>query len=149
MTTEGRGVAGNQASDKKFDLELALHGPDPRRVLPELFEELKGTGAERMVEERVAKPEPGKRDAGILDVLTIAVGGVANVVTVVDAVYRWLGARKKRGAELPAAEDAEQILSVTITSNGTSVTLTYPSDWLQSQAVDEFLREHGQERPGS
>jgi hypothetical protein len=141
-------VAVQEAPEHGFELELALHGPDPRAALPGLFEQLGEAGADRVVEERVPKPEPGKRDAGILDVVTIAVGGVANIVAIVDTVYHWLALHRARsGEELPAEEEPE-VPSVTITSGDRSIVLMYPADWVQSQAVDEFLRAHGQERDG-
>jgi len=144
-------VAVDEAPGNVFELELALHGPDPRESLPGLFDQLSEAGAERVVEERVPKPEPGKRDAGILDVVTIAVGGVANIIAIVDTVYHWLALHRARTGEehhpKPVGEEAE-IPSVTITSGERSIVLTYPADWIQSQAVDEFLRAHGQERDG-
>ncbi|HWG24800.1 hypothetical protein [Actinospica sp.] len=141
-------MAVREAPEHGFELELALHGPDPREALPGLFEQLGEAGADRVVEERVPKPEPGKRDAGILDVVTIAVGGVANIVAIVDTVYHWLALHRTRSGEehrVPAEEEPE-IPSVTITSGDRTIVLTYPADWIQSQAVDEFLRAHGQER---
>ena len=142
-------MAVRRLPESGFELELALHGPGPRLALPGLFDQLTEAGANRVVEERVPKPEPGKRDAGILDVVTIAVGGVANLVAVLDTVYRWLALHRSRGAERPIPVHEEEVPSVTITSGSRSITLTYPADWVQSQAVDEFLREHGQERTES
>ncbi|MFL6113892.1 MAG: effector-associated constant component EACC1 [Catenulispora sp.] len=133
--------------EEKFDLELALNGPDPAPDLPVLLDALNDTGADRVHRVHVAVPAPGKRDAGIVDIVTIAVGGVANLVAVVDTVYKWLAHRRSRAAELPAAEPEENVPSVTITSGEDSVTITYPPDWLQTRAVEEFLRRHGQERP--
>lgn len=140
-----------RAPESGFDLELALNGPDPREALPDLFSQLAETGADRVAEERVPMPEPGKRDAGILDVVTIAVGGVANLVAIIDTVYHWLALHRTRAGEEQHldAEKEPELPSVTITSGDRSIVLTYPADWVQSQAVDEFLRAHGQERDDS
>jgi hypothetical protein len=144
-------VAALQTPGDGIDLQLALHGPDPAPDLPDLVARLTETGANRVDRLRVAAPDPGKRDAGgLLTELTLAVGGVANLATIFDSVYKWLGARKTRATRQPAPPEAgDQVPSVVLTIGGDSITLVYPPDWVQSQAVKRFLEEHGQDEDQS
>lgn len=144
MAREAR-VAAQQNPGGGFDLELALHGPDPTAGLPDLVAKLTEAGADRADRLRVAAPVQGRRDAGLLTAITLAVGGAGNLTTIIDTVYKWLGERKARaeGRALPTAA-AEPVPSVTITSGGRTVTLAYPPDWVQSQAVTQFLEQLGE-----
>jgi hypothetical protein len=132
-----------------FDLELAVHGTDLDESPSELIEMLAAAGADRVDQLFVAAPPPGKRDAAILTELTLAVGGVANLVTVIDTVARWLKERRARDDQQETTSPEKPVPSVTISSGGRTITLTDPPDWVQSRAVDQFLRDHGQERTGS
>lgn len=144
MATEAR-VAAQQNPGDGFDLELALHGPDPTPELPDLIAKLTEAGAQQADRLRVGAPVPGKRDAGLLTAITLAVGGVGNLTAIIDTVYKWLGERKARAERQPAAIGAaDPVPSVTIASGGRTLTLAYPPDWVQSQAVKQFLQEHGQ-----
>lgn len=146
-------TAGEQPSSAGFDLELALGGPDPGDALTGLVSLLiVETGASRVERLRVGTPPAGKRDAAALTAITLAVSGVANLVSVVDTVHKWLGARRAHAARQPGVRPEEQqIPSVTITLGDRTLQLSYPPDWVQSQAIESFLAEHarseGQDGP--
>lgn len=141
-------MVARRAPDGGFELELALRMSDARAAIPELAERLAEAGAGRVDELRVGLPRAGKRDVKVLTDLTLAVGGVANLVAIVNTVYKWLGDRKAREAEKLTPTPGE-VPTVTITSGTDTVTLTYPSDRMQERAVELFLRAHGQGNPES
>jgi hypothetical protein len=142
-------VAAERVPGDGFDLELVVHGPDLDEETPDLAGMLTAAGAGRVDRLFAGAPPPGKRDAAILTELTLAVGGVANLVTVIDTVARWLTERRAQDDQRETVSPEKAIPSVTITSGACTLTLTDPPDWVQSRAVNEFLREHGQERAES
>ncbi|MCX3059660.1 hypothetical protein [Streptomyces beihaiensis] len=128
-------------------MELELHGPDPGPELDGLRQALTAAGAARVEQTLLAAPEPEHRAAGLVEVTTLIVGGVGNVVAIVETVRQWLARRHDAAAHRAVASPGEEAVPrVVVTMGEDTLELVHPTDRAQSEAIALFYERH---RPGA
>lgn len=128
-------------------LELALHGPDPGPELDALREALTAAGASSVDQVWLTAPGSEQRVAELVQVCTLLVAGVVDVLAVVEAVRGWLAGRREAAARQVTPAGADDVVpSVVITDGERRLEITYPSDRAQSDAISLFLQQTQQPR---
>ncbi|MYW68227.1 hypothetical protein GTY65_29735 [Streptomyces sp. SID8379] len=125
-------------------LELELFGPDPAAAeLDGLREALAAAGAARVERTLLTAPESDQRVAELVEVATLIVGGVGNVVAIVETVRQWM-ARRHAATALRAAASAEDeaVPRVRVSIGGETLELVHPSDRATDQAIARFYDRH-------
>ncbi|MZD05946.1 hypothetical protein GTW43_12735 [Streptomyces sp. SID5785] len=135
MTTGSTGAA--------TTLELELHGPDPGPELDALHEALTAAGAARVERAWLTVPDSDQRVAELVEVTTLIVGGVGNVVAIVEAARQWIARRHEAAARRPAASpDEDAVPRVRVTIAGDTLELVHPADRATSEAIARFYDRH-------
>lgn len=128
----------------EFTLELALHGRAPVSDVDELHRTLTAAGAAKVDQVLLTAPQSDQRVAELVEVPTLLVGGVANVVAIIEAVRGWLARRREAAAHEPVAASGEDevVPTVVVTLNGDTLTLVHPSDRATDDAIARFYEHH-------
>ncbi|MFD8566496.1 hypothetical protein [Streptomyces sp. NPDC059639] len=140
MSTGTTGTAGPGGAT----LELELFGPDPEvDELADLRKALAAAGAARVERTLLTVPESDQRVAELVEVATLIVGGVGNVVAIVETVRQWM-ARRHAGAALRAVTSADEEAAprVRVTLGEDTLELVHPSDRATDEAIARFYDRH-------
>ncbi|MEU6842630.1 hypothetical protein ABZ930_12285 [Streptomyces sp. NPDC046716] len=125
-------------------LELELYGPDPSAAeLAGLREALAAAGAARVERTLLTAPESDQRVAELVEVATLIVGGVGNVVAVVETVRQWMARRHAAAARRAVTSaDEEAVPRVRVTLDGDTLELVHPSERATDEAIARFYDRH-------
>ncbi|MFJ4711293.1 hypothetical protein [Streptomyces sp. NPDC088785] len=125
-------------------LELELYAPDPTPAeLADLQEALAAAGAARVERTLLTAPESDQRVAELVEVATLIVGGVGNVVAVVETVRQWMERRRAATAlRVVASADEEAVPRVRVTLDGDVLELVHPSERATDEAIARFYDRH-------
>ncbi|WP_226967369.1 effector-associated constant component EACC1 [Streptomyces phaeolivaceus] len=133
--------------DGGFACELVLNGRDGnvRAGAPAaLGRRLTEHGAVRVVPVYAARPAPGRRSSGMVDVATLAVTSAGALVAIIDTVRGWLS--EERNAPAPdgadGADGAGRVASITVIMGDDKVEIIQPSTTAEQRLVDAFVRRH-------
>ncbi|WP_127358790.1 effector-associated constant component EACC1 [Actinacidiphila soli] len=119
-----------------FACELVLNG-DVRTDAPTaLGRKLSEDGAARVVSVYAARPAPGRRSGGVVEVATLAVTSVGTLVAVIDTIRGWLT------GERSAADGTDGVTSITVIMGDDRVEIIQPSTAAEERLVEAFVRRH-------
>ncbi|MBO1334969.1 hypothetical protein [Streptomyces sp. VRA16 Mangrove soil] len=132
------------AEPRGSTLELELYGPDPApSELEGLRQALAAAGAARVERTLLTAPESDQRVAELVEVATLIVGGVGNVVAIVETVRQWMAQRHAAATNRVAASAAEEAVPrVRVTLGEDTLELVHPSDRATDEAIARFYDRH-------
>lgn len=130
--------------DGGFACELVLNG-DVRADAPAaLGRRLAEDGAARVVPVYGARPEPGRRAGGVVEVATLAVTSAGALVAIIDTIRGWLTEERNRpsGNGRSETEGAGGVASITVIMGDDKVEIIQPSTAAEERLVAAFVRRH-------
>ncbi|WP_066954003.1 hypothetical protein [Streptomyces lushanensis] len=131
--------------DEGFACELVLNG-DVRADAPAaLGRRLSENGAARVVPAYAARPAPGRRSGGVVEVATLVVTSAGTLVLIIDTIRGWL-TEGRNASPAPGngtdAADASGVTSITVIMGDDRVEIIQPSTAAEERLVEAFVRRH-------
>jgi hypothetical protein len=130
--------------DGGFACELVLNG-DVRADAPAaLGRKLFENGAAQVVPVYAARPAPGRRSGGVVDVATLVVTSAGTLVAIIDTIRGWLTGERHTpsGTGTGAADGTGGVTSITVIMGDDQVEIIQPSTAAEERLVEAFVRRH-------
>ncbi|MEU8698001.1 hypothetical protein AB0C61_10040 [Streptomyces sp. NPDC048680] len=130
--------------DGRFACELVLNGDARAEAGAALSRKLSENGAERVVPAYAARPAPGRRSGGVVEVATLVVTWAGSLVPIIDTVRGWLieGRNAPPGSGTGPADGAGRVTSITVIMGDDQVEIIQPSTAAEERLVEAFIRRH-------
>ncbi|WP_200308014.1 effector-associated constant component EACC1 [Streptomyces adelaidensis] len=98
-------------------------------------------GAARVEPVHAARPAPGRRAGGVVEVATLAVTSLGTLVAIVDTIRGWL--TEERNAPSGNGPDGSGgVTSITVIMGDDKMEIIQPSTAAEERLVEAFVRRH-------
>ncbi|WP_149829147.1 effector-associated constant component EACC1 [Streptomyces tailanensis] len=137
-----------------FACELVLNG-DVRADAPAaLGRRLAEDGGARVEPVYAARPAPGRRSGGVVEVATLVVTSAGTLVAIIETIRGWLtGASRNAGSGAGTddggtgggtgtADGSAGVTSITVIMGDDKVEIVQPSTAAEERLVEAFIRRH-------
>ena len=131
-----------------FACELVLNG-DVRADAPaSLGRRLAEDGVARVEPVYAARPEPGRRSGGVVEVATLVVTSAGTLVAIIETIRGWLTGARNTGpgggtdGGTGAADGSAGVTSITVVMGDDKVEIVQPSTAAEERLVEAFIRRH-------
>lgn len=132
-----------------FACELVLNG-DVRADAPAaLGRRLAEDGVARVEPVYAARPAPGRRSGGVVEVATLVVTSAGTLVAIIETVRGWLAGARNTGSSggvtdggTGAGDGSAGVTSITVVMGDDKVEIVQPSTAAEERLVEAFIRRH-------
>ncbi|MFE7839425.1 hypothetical protein ACFU53_26235 [Streptomyces sp. NPDC057474] len=130
--------------DGGFACELVLNGDVGADAPAALGRRLTDDGAARVVPVYAARPVPGRRSGGVVEVATLAVTSAGALVAIIDTIRGWLSEERNTpsGNRTGGTDGTGGVTSITVIMGDDKVEIIQPSTAAEERLVDAFVRRH-------
>lgn len=130
--------------DGRFACELVLNGDVRADATAALGRKLLENGAEQVVPAYAARPAPGRRSGGVVEVATLVVTSSGTLVLIIDTIRGWLteGRHTPSGNGTGTADRTGGATSITVIMGDDQVEIIQPSTAAEERLVEAFVRRN-------